>query len=680
MNIPEQIGHYILEHQIGDGGSSVVWLAHHAVLTEHRVAFKFLKDRHPDNVRRFEREAAIGLRLNHPNIIQTYDYGQYEDLYYTMSEYISGSSLTQLIEKQGPIPFETALHIFRQIAAGLDYAHKHKVIHRDIAPKNILIAAESQRVVLIDFGIAREHHSVNSETGSFMGTPGFLSPEHFPNGQPLSHLSDIFTLGIVFYYMLSAAMPWEESGDEFPKVNFTRLISLRERKISNLPGSVDRVLLKMLDPEPARRYPTVQAAVDELDQIFAQHQKPTQTIAPKPTAATPTPLPFHVIGLEPSDVEIILGHSIVRGPLDKSRRHAETMANPQELARLLNAWVAHHPLRLRRPLLGRLARFHRVVHTNLYFYHLHLLYEQRSPAQAQERPDHKMEQFPVESELDRWKIDLPKPSGFQDEPGGQITIPGSIRVIKCATCKGQGTITCPRCKGSRRIMVSRPVVAPLRPPATPATASATPQASAPVRPPGSGVAAGGAPAAPPTLSPPMEQVPEPCPDCSGVGGTKCTKCQGARNLVQEKTFRWSRQRRYLSHHDDHEAVDFDWLVHTCAAEEIYRERHTDGLNPLWEKIQSIQPLINEAKQQVKKDENRIVLSELRIAFIPVTEVLFDLSESDRAHVYQVNIYGFENIIPDDWRLYNWGPITATGITAFALLLTLIMALFVFWLW
>ncbi|WP_129627973.1 serine/threonine protein kinase [Candidatus Oscillochloris fontis] len=672
MKIPAQIGHYILDNPIGDGGSSVVWLAHHAVLTEHKVAFKFLRDRNSENIRRFEREATIALRLHHPNIIKTYDYGQSEDLYYTISEYIPGSSLAQLIEQQGPIPFETALHIFRQVAAGLDYAHKQKIIHRDIAPKNILIEAASQRVILIDFGIAREHNPAHTETGSFMGTLGFLSPEHFPNGQPISHLSDIFALGIVLYYMLSAKLPWEESLDNPPKATFSAPIPLHQRNIPHLPGSVDRVLLTMLALDPARRYPSLQAAVEELDRLIARHHVATQVVGHSSTTTAPTTPAFQAHGLEPSQIESILGTAVAQVVLDKVRQHADELSNPQELTHLLNQWAAQYPWALRRPLLGRLAKFHQATTKLIAFYYLRVLYEQRTAPQLQERPDHKAEHFPVESEVDYWKIELPQGTDFRDEPGSRLTIPGSIQILKCPACQGAGVSVCPRCKGSRRVMVTRPVVASLAPVAS-ATAAAT--SSSTQRPPrsSSGSAAAKTPP-PPAASPPaMEQVLEPCPDCSGRGGLPCSRCQGARRLIQEKTFSWSRQTTLFTAHDGLHKINPHLLLRTCPAEEIYRERYPAGFNPLWNQLEGVAPLTTQAQRRLSND-TRMVLSELRIHVVPVTEIVFDLGKSGEDDLYCLYIYGFEKFIPNDNRFFNWERLVAIGALSMAFLTLLLMAL------
>ncbi len=652
----------MLDHQIGDGGSSIVWQAHHAVLTEHKVAFKFLKSHNPDDIHRFEREASIVLRLNHPNIIKTYDYGQYEGLYYTLSEYIPGVSLAQLIDEQGPIPFETALPIFRQIAAGLDYAHSQQVIHRDIAPKNILITAEGQRVVLIDFGIARGHHIASSETTSFMGTLGFLSPEHLPNGQPISHRSDIFALGIVFYYMLSATLPW----DGVPSPSLPSPIPLRQRNIPHLPAAIDRVLFTMLAFDPNRRYPSAQAAVEDLDRMIARHQVATQLLG-HPQIATATTNPtFQAYGLEPSQIESVFGHAIALVVLDKVRHYADELSDPQELTRILDQWADQYPWGLRRPLLGRLATFHQVTTKLASFYYLRVLYEQRTSPQLQERPDHKAEHFPVESEVDHWKIDLPKVTDFRDEPGGRMTIPGSIQVLKCPTCQGAGVSVCPRCKGSRRVMVSRPVAPSLSPVASAATTSqrnATPTQRLANTP---------KPTPPVSSSPAMEQVLEPCPDCSGRGGLPCSRCQGARRLLQEKTFRWSRQTALFTSQDGLHKLDPSILLRTCSAEELYRERSLSGFHPLWNQLDAFAPLATQAQQRLGAD-TRMVLSELSVHVIPVTEIIFDLGKPEEGGFYRLYIYGFEKFIPNDNRFFNWERMITIGALSMALLTLILMA-------
>jgi serine/threonine protein kinase len=681
MNIPEQIGNYTLDREIGSGASSQVWLAHHTKIPEHKVAVKVLMSQDREAIRRFQREAGIAARLRHPNIVQIYDYGYTQPFFYTLLEHIDGGSLRQLIEKQGRIPLETALKIFRQIATALDYAHSLGVVHRDVSPGNILIEQGSERALLTDFGIARENGQEITVSNAIMGTPGFLSPEHIQGARAVTHSSDLFSLGVVLYHMLSAQMPWDEYPGLSENPGFSPPTPLRQRGGENLPGEVDRVLLTMLALDPAKRFPSARAAVDELDRIFTRHQMTTQIVLGTAPVAAPSPGTIQASGIAPNDIETTLGPNLIRDPIDRAHRRAEDLRSPALITSLLDTWASQH--RLHRKLIGRLSRLHKVSSANVYFYHLRLLFEQRSPAEDDEEPDHHAQPFALTPEIDRWKIDLPAVTDFTEHPGDRITLPGTTRIVSCRPCEGRGRTPCPRCHGKQRVLVPRQLSAP---PATAsaATAAATfpnesvGEARSSARRSGSNTAQVDEPptSAPPPPAPRTEQVLVPCPECAGRGGITCARCEGVGRLVQRKTFRWHRQADLLRTQDDRLALDENWLQRTCKAEVIYTERQAGGFRPEWSAISTLAPTLAQAQQRADAD-TRIVLSELTISFIPVTDILFDLGKPGDDGLYKLTIYGFENIIPADWRFLNWERVITISLVTFFTLASTIMAYFAF---
>ncbi|NTV61942.1 MAG: protein kinase [Oscillochloris sp.] len=681
MNIPEQIGNYTLDREIGSGASSQVWLARHSKLPERLVAVKLLMSQDREAIRRFQREASIAVRLRHANIVQLYDYGYTQPFFYTLLEYIPGGSLRQLIEKQGALPLEAALRIFRQIAAGLDHAHSLGVVHRDVSPGNILIEQETGRALLTDFGIAREAGQSITIANAIMGTPGFFSPEHVQGAQAVTHLSDLFSLGVVLYHMLSGQLPWDELPGISENPGFSPPIPLRQRGVENVPSAIDRVLLTMLAIDPAKRFPSARAAVEELDRIFSRHQMTTQIIPGADAGTGSLLVDFQSSGVEPNDVETLLGPALIRAPIDKAHRRAEEMRSAETIAAKLNDWSAQHRLGLRRRLLGRLAHLHKVSSANLYSYHLRLLYEQRQMAEDDEEPDLKAESFPLMPQIDRWKVELPAISDFSDHPGDRVILPGSTRVITCRSCHGRGVNPCPRCHGKQRVMITRQVTMPVATSAAPAIAAPPPSliGSPPMngkRSRGTAVPDPAQAAAPATPPPRTEQVLVPCPDCSGRGGITCEHCQGAGRLIQRKTFQWQRRNEILQHHDTRPAIDERWLHRTCRAEVIYRERQEGGLRPEWASLGNLTSLLAQAQEHTNAD-TRITMSELTISFIPVTDILFDLGRIGEENLYRLTIYGFENVIPDDWRFFNWERVITLCIITFCLITSMIFAYFAF---
>lgn len=653
MSVPERIGNYILEREIGRGASSEVWLGRHAHLQDHLVAVKLLMTQESEAVRRFQREAAIAARLRHPNIAQLYDYGKAGPFLYTVLEYIEGGSLSQLIARRGRMPLEEAFTIFSQVAVALDYAHSLSVVHRDISSANILFEEKSGRALLTDFGIARDPSQPITVDRLIMGTPGFLSPEHAQSATSVTHLSDIFGLGVVLYQVLSGDLPWPDSASLPGKAAFTEPVPLRERGVKEVPPEVDRVLRTLLAVDPANRYPSAAAAVEELRRILQRHQMPTQVLAGAAPSAG-RPVEVQASGIEPNEVEAVLGPDLLRPVVDRAHRRADELRSPAAIAGLLDRWAAQDRLR-RRPLLGRMARIHKVSSRNVYFYTLRVLYERRSLPEDDEAPDKSSDAFPLEPEVERWAVPLPAPDGFADEPGGRLPLPGSTRVVVCKGCMGRGLALCPRCEGSRRVYVARTT-----PAAAGAVASGSPAATA---------AAPRRGAAPDPAR--AEQVLVPCPECEGRGGVTCERCEGVGRLIRRKAFRWSRKPATLAAHDELPSLNEDWLARACKAELVYSERQRGGVRPEWSLVAPVAALIARAEARCD-DQNRIALAELTVGLIPVTDVVFDLGKPGEGGLYKLAIYGFERLIPSDWRFFNWERVGLLCLVAFLSLLVLVL--------
>ena len=678
-SVPPRIGNYQLERQIGKGGMSQVWLARHRSLEDRLVAIKLLVNQDPEWEDRFNREANITSRLRHELIIQILDHGYHAPYYYSIMEYVSGGALRDALRDRRPLPIEQAMHIFRCIGSALDHAHAAGVVHRDVSPGNILLEKGGSRVLLTDFGIAREAGNTGLTTiNKVMGTPGYLSPEHASSATAVTHLSDLYSLGIVLFEMLSGALPWDHTpGMADPTGGlFVPTLSLRDRGVEAVPHEVDRIIQTMLAPEPAKRYPTARAAADEIDRVLRRHSM-TTTVIPQPGAEPerlrqPAPALQLQVPREPPAIEKVLAKDLIKAPMQEARRLADQLSDPQEIATLLDQWSRAGMFR--RQLLGRQARIQRVQTDNVYFYTLRVLLETREPERVTEEPDYKAAPIPLERELDRWSVALPPPKGFADEPGAVVRVPGSMRVISCAGCKGVGRITCPRCQGRQRVTVPRPQPAggarPAQPPA-PATAGATAAAGAQVE--------AGA-----TML-------IPCPECEGSGGLRCKQCDGVSRLVQHKTVQWRRRATQLETNDDLPRVDEQWLHRTCKSREVYKERQKGGFRPEWAQVPEIAEMVKAAERQLDPN-TRVAQSELVVRFIPVTEIVFDLGPGRPAAapsakakpkgppraaetgVYRWHVYGFEKQLPKDWRFLNWDRVTSASLLALALVLLLMLLL------
>jgi beta-lactam-binding protein with PASTA domain/tRNA A-37 threonylcarbamoyl transferase component Bud32 len=261
-------GRYRILRKLGAGGMANVYLAEDEDLGR-RVAIKILNDRYANDelfVERFRREAKSAAGLSHPNIVSIYDRGEAEGTYYIAMEVIEGRSLKELILTRGPLPIGAAIAYTLEMLEALRFAHRHGIIHRDVKPHNILIG---ERLKVTDFGIARAGASQMTEAGSIMGTAQYLSPEQ-ARGAPVTASSDLYSIGIVLYEMLTGKVPF--SGDSAIEIAMKHLneIPRPPSKIRpEIPEELDQVVLRVLSKAPEDRYQTAEEFAEDLHRVEA---------------------------------------------------------------------------------------------------------------------------------------------------------------------------------------------------------------------------------------------------------------------------------------------------------------------------------------------------------------------------------------------------------------------------
>ena len=269
MKIGERIsGRYKIIKKIGSGGMANVYLAEDLIL-DREVAVKMLslnfqEDEAKDNLRRFQREALSTTELTHPNIVNIYDVGD-GDRPYIVMEFVDGTDLKKYIQENHPIPYNKVIKIMVQILSGISNAHANGIIHRDIKPHNILIDHEGT-VKITDFGIAvaLSQNSI-TQTNSILGSVQYMSPEQ-ARGNLVTKQSDVYSLGIVLYEMLTGTVPFEgESAVSVALKHFQAPIpSLREFD-SRVPQPLENVVLKATAKEPKNRYASVNEMLLDLE-------------------------------------------------------------------------------------------------------------------------------------------------------------------------------------------------------------------------------------------------------------------------------------------------------------------------------------------------------------------------------------------------------------------------------
>lgn len=257
---------YEIIKSIGEGGMANVYLGYDEIL-DRDVAVKVLRgDLSNDEkfVRRFQREALSASSLSHPNIVEMYDVGEDNGLYYIVMEYVEGKTLKQLLKRRGNLTLSEAIDIMLQLTDGMAHAHDSYIIHRDLKPQNIMIQDDGQ-VKITDFGIAMALNSTQlTQTNSVMGSVHYLPPEQ-ASGKGSTIKSDIYSLGIIFYELLTGKLPFK--GDNAVEIALKHMRdpipSLKEDN-PNIPQSIENTILKATAKNPKNRYDDAKSMHDDL--------------------------------------------------------------------------------------------------------------------------------------------------------------------------------------------------------------------------------------------------------------------------------------------------------------------------------------------------------------------------------------------------------------------------------
>ena len=259
-------GRYQIIRTIGEGGMANVYLAHDTIL-DREVAVKVLRGDLADDekfVRRFQREAISASSLIHPNIVEMYDVGEDNGNYYIVMEYINGRTLKSLIKKRGALTLPEVIDIMLQLTSAIACAHDSYIIHRDIKPQNVLVL-EDGRVKITDFGIATALNSNElTQTNSVMGSVHYLPPEQ-ANGSGATIKSDIYSLGILMFELLTGKIPFKgDSAVEIAIKHMKEPIPSVRKINPDIPQSIENVILKACAKNTKNRYDNVKEMYDDI--------------------------------------------------------------------------------------------------------------------------------------------------------------------------------------------------------------------------------------------------------------------------------------------------------------------------------------------------------------------------------------------------------------------------------
>jgi hypothetical protein len=265
----EALGQYTLIEKIGEGGVGEVYLAHHAHLRRPAAVKLLRRDRvSPEFLQQFEREAQAASKLRHPNTVEVYDFGVTNDgLPYYVMEFLPGTDLGACVNKSGPMTAARTVHIGKQICSALIEAHQQKIIHRDIKPANVMLcelAGQHDFVKILDFGLARDLAGGDEASPwARSGTPFYTAPERLLPNAAVDHRCDLYSLGALLYFLISAHMPFEPGADWIEATLSGHPVPPSRRV--ELPASLELLILDCMHRDPAERPGSAREVLQRLE-------------------------------------------------------------------------------------------------------------------------------------------------------------------------------------------------------------------------------------------------------------------------------------------------------------------------------------------------------------------------------------------------------------------------------
>lgn len=340
-----ELGRYQVLERLGRGGMAEVYKGYHQNLDRH-VAIKVLHGylaEGEDFLARFEREARAVANLRHTNIVQIFDFDVEDENYYMVMELVEGGTLGQKFKTdQDTFALEYISNTIEQIAAALDYAHSQRVIHRDIKPSNIMIDDQGS-VFLTDFGIARIVSGTQfTATGALIGTPAYMSPEQC-KGEEIGPASDVYSLGIILYEMLTRQQPFEaETPLSVLQKHITEPIPPIHHHRQDLPPVFEGIISRSLAKEPANRYQSAGALASDLRDAVKQTLHPTQEIYPDKTTLETT-----VMEADEAEEDSTVQPTVV---MEGEERHPDAPQGEPEPAHLEKIQDKRPPKKTKKPI------------------------------------------------------------------------------------------------------------------------------------------------------------------------------------------------------------------------------------------------------------------------------------------------------------------------------------------
>jgi serine/threonine protein kinase len=577
---------YRLSERLAQEELATVYRATHLTL-DRPVQVHILRRTDWISVSRFQLAARLAARLSHPNILPVIDAGhdeRYGD--YLVTPRLETRTLQDIL-KDGPLDPLLALKVFSQIGAALDYLHGEGIVHRDVQPSNILLTPQGV-AYLANFSLAA---APDTPDLSSIEEADYLTPYSAPEQSLITGdrapAQDLYSLGAVLYQMLLGELP-PATGEE-PRSLVTRDTTL---------AGADRVIGRLLSPQPVQRYASAAQATAALRQALREKIDDStddmQESRWEPVAEW----------LE-NPLETVVGTLLDHEFVARSRARADALHRVDAVRRLLDRWSRQG--HLRRPSLGHLIQPEQIVSYDVYLYELKAHYETRTPPQPRQQVHTGGALTPMARESALWDVPVPELAAFVDAPPEQFVIPGSQKIVACGECNGAANVICKSCQGKGQIERMRRVTDP----------DGTKR---------------------------NETFKEECPTCRGYGKQPCPRCEGAGQMLEEKVFTWSRQgRRYLNEDD---LTGLHKLTIQTQAQEVFQGR-IDPHDARWYQVAPLKELLEEALRGGGPD-SRLITAELIIRGVPVTEIDYRYKEKQ----HSLTLIGFNSEVRGDSTLID----------------------------
>jgi eukaryotic-like serine/threonine-protein kinase len=577
---------YRLSERLAQEELATVYRATHLTL-DRPVQVHILRRTDWISVSRFQLAARLAARLSHPNILPVVDAG-HDDRYgdYLVTPRLETRALHDIL-KDGPLDPLVALKIFSQIGAALDYLHGEGIMHRDVQPANILLTQQGV-AYLANFSLAA---APDTPDLSSIEEADYLTPYSAPEqsltaGNP-SPAQDLYSLGAVLYEMLLGELP--PATGETPRSLTTRDTALAD---------ADRIIQRLLAPQPAQRFANAAQAIALLRQALRQKiDNSTEDMQESHWEAVAEWLE--------NPLETVIGTLLDHEFIARSRARADALHRTDSIRRLLDRWSRQGFLR--RPSLGQLIQPEQIVSYNVYNYELQAHYETRTQPVSRQQVHPGGALMPMSRETALWDVPVPELEPFVDAAPEQFVLPGSQRIVPCSECNGATNVTCKNCQGKGQIEQVRRVKEP----------DGTTR---------------------------NDTFKEDCPICRGYGKQPCPRCEGAGQMLEEKVFTWSRHgRRYLNEDD---LTGLHKLTIQTQAQDVFQGR-IDPYEARWYQVAPLKELLEEAIKGGGAD-SRLITADLLIRGVPVTEIDYRYKEKQ----HSLALLGFNSEVRGDSSLFD----------------------------